>query len=95
VPYVLRYHPAVAEDDLPEIPANPRARLAGAIAARLTTEPARYGVPLSGSLRPYWKFRVGDYRVIFRVVGRDVRILAIMHRKRVYEEVQPRLGWPP
>ena len=92
VAYTLRYHPGVAEDDLPDIPKNLRQRIARSIEERLTTSPEHYGVPLKGSLKGYWKLRVGDYRVVFRIVGSEVRILTVLHRQAVYEAVRTRLG---
>jgi len=85
VAYVLRYHPKVVEDDLPNIPANMQERLSRSIKTRLTSAPERYGAPLRGSLRGYWKLRVGDYRAVFRVVGSEVWILAVLHRSKVYD----------
>jgi mRNA interferase RelE/StbE len=84
--YRLVYHPAIAEDDLPQIPANLRARIARALETRLTKAPDHYGSPLRGTLKGYWKLGVGDYRVVYRVAGDEVRILAIRHRKSLYEE---------
>ena len=95
MPYTLRYHPEVAEEDLPDIPVNLRQRLARSIEARLTTSPERYGAPLKGSLKGYWKLRVGDYLVVFKVVGSEVWILTILHRREVYEAAMTRLGWEP
>ncbi len=95
MPYTLRYHPRVAEDDVPEIPANLRQRLARSIERRLTTAPEHYGVPLKGSLKGYWKLRVGNYRVVFKITASDVWILTILHRKAVYEEALARVGWSP
>lgn len=95
MPYTLRYHPGVARRDLPDIPTNVRERLARPIERRLTTSPERYGVPLRGSLKGYWKLRVGDYRVVFKIVGGEVWILTILHRKAVYEAAVSRLGWKP
>ena len=95
MPYTLRYHPSVPEDDLSEIPANLRQRLARSIESRLTSSPERYGTPLRGSLKGYWKLRVGDYRVVFKIVGSEVWILTILHRKAVDEAVITRLGWQP
>ena len=91
MPYALRYHPAVRADDLPKISAEARRRIARTIEARLETDPARYGAPLTGSLRGYWKLRVGDYRVVFKVTGEDVWILAVVHRRDVYERAPRRL----
>ena len=89
--YTLRYHPAVRDDDLPKISAEARRRIGRLIQARLGTDPARFGAPLTGSLRGYWKLRVGDYRVVFKVAGRDVWILAVVHRRDVYERASRRL----
>ncbi len=88
--YRLVYHPAIVQDDLPGIPANVQARIAHAIQTRLTTEPERYGSPLRGTLKGYWKLRVGDYRAVYRVEGNEVRILAIRHRKGIYPEATRR-----
>ncbi len=94
-PYLLRYHPAVAEEDLPQIPRNLRARIARAIEARLLDAPELYGVPLRGSLKGYRKLRVGDYRIVFKIVGEEVRILTVLHRKAVYERAAARTEWRP
>lgn len=88
--YALVYHPAVADLDLPRIPGNVRSRVARAIETRLTTAPERFGTPLRATLRGYWKLRVGDYRVVFRIVGAEVRILAILHRRIAYGEASRR-----
>lgn len=95
MPYTLRYHPRVAKDDLSDIPANLRQRLSRSIENRLSTSPERYGARLKGSLKGYWKLRVGDYRVVFKIVGSEIWILAILHRKAVYEAAMARLGWRP
>ncbi len=88
--YTLRYHPRVAEQDLPKIPAETRRRIARQIEARLGTSPERFGAPLRGSLHGYWKLRVGDYRVVFKVGRHEVWILAILHRKYVYDRAARR-----
>ncbi len=90
MPYTLRYHPRVADQDLKTIPAETRSRIARSIDARLTTAPERYGVPLAGSLRGYWKLRVGDYRVVLGISSAEALILAILHRKHVYERASRR-----
>jgi mRNA interferase RelE/StbE len=68
-----------------------RTRIARAIETRLGAEPERYGVPLAGTLHGYWKLRVGDYRVVFKVAGDDVWVLAILHRREVYDAAERRL----
>ncbi len=92
MPYTPVYHPDVRSEDIPRINRDLRNRIARAIESRLTTEPERYGEPLRGTLKGYWKLRVGDYRVVFKVVRNEVWILAIIHRREVYERIVRRLS---
>ena len=89
--FELRYHPDVKSIDIPPLDAKLRARIRKAIETRLTEAPHLYGEPLRKTLRGYWKLRVGDYRVIFRIGGKEVRILGVIHRKKVYEMIGRRL----
>jgi len=90
VPFRVVYRPEVLSEDLPGIPRNLQARILRAIDGRLTTEPLRYGTRLRRSLSGLWKLRVGDYRVVYEIEERTVRIWAIAHRKRAYLEVERR-----
>ena len=91
MPFGLIYHPAVGEEDIPHIPRNLRRRIADAIDSRITHSPQQYGSPLRKTLTGYWKLRVGDYRVVYKVAGDDILILAIRHRKTVYEDILRRI----
>ncbi len=95
MPFDLLYHPEVARSDLVSIPMNVRGRIADALARRLHEAPERFGAPLRGTLKGYWKLRVGDYRVVYKISGAEVWILAILHRRQVYEDVLRRIGWRP
>ncbi|RST84462.1 type II toxin-antitoxin system RelE/ParE family toxin [Aquibium carbonis] len=48
--------------------------------------PRDLGEALAGSLSGYWKYRVGDYRVIAKIEDRKVTILVVRigHRREVY-----------
>jgi mRNA interferase RelE/StbE len=91
VAFTVRYHPAVKEIDLPLINGKMRERIRRAIESRLMTAPQEYGLPLRKSLRGYWKLRVGDYRVVFKIEGEIVYILGMRHRKSIYEDVTGRI----
>jgi mRNA interferase RelE/StbE len=54
------------------------------------TAPQEYGLPLRKSLGGYWKLRVGDYRVVFKIEGEIVYVLGDA-RKNVYEDVTGRI----
>ena len=43
------------------------------------------GEPLSNDLKGSWKLHIGKYRVIYCVVGNNILITKIGHRKNVYE----------
>ena len=90
MPFELRYHPDVKTIDIPLLDAKLRTRIKNAIERRLTTAPHLYGEPLRKTLRGYWKLRVGDYRVVFKIVDEEVWILGIIHRKKVYAEIKKR-----
>lgn len=89
--FSLVYHPDVKAQDLPSINRDVQRRIARAIELRLVTAPDRYGEPLRKTLKGYWKFRVGDYRVVYKMVGSEVRVLAILHRSEVYERAAKRV----
>lgn len=89
--FTVKYHPDVKNVDLPLINVKMRERLRKAIESRLMTSPQEYGLPLRKSLKGYWKLRVGDYRVVFKIEGAIVYILGIRHRKNVYKDVTGRI----
>ncbi len=57
--------------------------------AQLEAEPRKHNnaKALAGSLAGYWRYRVGDWRVIYRIndPARSVSVVAIAHRSEVYE----------
>jgi mRNA interferase RelE/StbE len=92
--YKLIYHPDILKYDLPRIPKNIKESIRRAIEERLLFDPILFGQPLRQSLKGHRKLRVGDYRVIYRISGKEIIILKIGHRKEVYTKIFPRLNWP-
>ena len=90
--YRLVYHPEVKTKDVAILNRDVATRIQRAIEHRLAVEPQRYGEPLRRTLKGYWKLRVGDYRVVFRIVKNEVWIFAIMHRRDVYQRIEARLS---
>ena len=89
--YSIIYHPDVKKDDLPKIDARNKSMIKRAIEERLTNNPEVYGKPLRRSLKGYGKLHVGDYRMVFKISGDDIRILAIIDRKAVYQQSGKRI----
>ena len=89
--YHLRYHPDVREKDLPKINRNIQKRIKAAIEKRLLVAPETYSEPLRRTLKGYRKLRVGDYRIVLKLQDQDILILAICHRKDVYQRMEWRI----
>ena len=43
------------------------------------------GEPLHGEFAGLYKLRIGDYRVIYALLERDVLVLRIRHRSKAYQ----------
>ncbi len=78
------YHRLVVDEDIPRLSLLWKEKIRCAIEGKLTTRPEVFGKPLRRSLRGYWKLRVGDYRIIYRIEQMRVKILVIQHRSVVY-----------
>ncbi|MEM0075824.1 MAG: type II toxin-antitoxin system mRNA interferase toxin, RelE/StbE family [Conexivisphaerales archaeon] len=70
--------------DLKNIRQQDVQRLLRKIREELTQNP-RKGEPLHGEFEGLYKFRVGDYRVIYTISGKDALILRIRHRAKAYD----------
>ena len=69
--------------DLRQIPRPEQERILHHIRENLVVNP-RGGEPLRGEFEGLYKLRVGDYRVIYALVGADVLVLRIRHRSKAY-----------
>ena len=87
----IAYHPLVPGRDLPKLSSFWLSEVERVIEEKLTMYPEVYGKPLSQSLKGYRKLRVGDYRAIFRIDQKTVKIFIIEHRSVVYKLVKQRL----
>ena len=52
-----------------------------------TDDPRLYGKPLTGNLKGYWRYRVGDYRLICSIHDyiMTIEIISVGHRKEIYK----------
>jgi mRNA interferase RelE/StbE len=91
VDFSIRYHSDVRDIDLKRLDARTKQRIRRAIETRLMIAPQEYGQPLRRTLKGYWKLRVGDYRVVFKIAGRELLVLGICHRKEVYSRIETRI----
>jgi len=80
--YNIGYKKSV-ERDLAKLPKAEARRVLDRIEEELSEKADSYPV-LKGPFAGLRKFRIGDYRVIYAILGNDVLVLRIGHRKDVY-----------
>lgn len=80
-PFEIFYHPDVPRKDLAKIYHDVRGRMKMAIEQKSTISPIEFGDPLRRTLKGYWKLRVGDDRVIYKIEAAKVIILRIGRRR--------------
>jgi mRNA interferase RelE/StbE len=90
--YRVFFHEDVEKEDIPLLPDVMKIRMKKAIRERLTTNPDLYGKPLRGWMAGLRRLRVGDWRIVYRIVDHDVNVLIIAHRSKVYHAVLQRIS---
>ena len=80
--YNVVYKKSVGRD-LKKLSKAEAGRIIDAIEGALTSKPES-NPALKGRFAGLRKFRVGDYRVIYALVGNDILVLRIGHRRDVY-----------
>ena len=78
------FYKSSVSHDLKKIQPADKERIIRGIEATLQEEP-RSGEPLHGEFEGLFMLRVGDYRVVYALSGRDVLILRIRHRNKAYD----------
>jgi mRNA interferase RelE/StbE len=73
--YVVEYDPDI-EEKLLNLTKSVREMIRKAIEKKLIVDPITFGKPLRYSLKGYRRMRVGDYRVIYKII--EDKILVIL-----------------
>lgn len=85
--WTIELHPD-AEKELKKLGRSEAARIIRTLEERIAPldDPRALGAPLKGEHEGYWRWRIGDYRVIARIEDERVVILVIRiaHRREVY-----------
>lgn len=84
--WTLEFDPAAVKQ-LAKLDKPVRQRLIGFLEDRINDNPRTLGKALTGGLSGYWRYRVGDYRMVCELLdGRMVvLVLKVGHRSIVYE----------
>jgi mRNA interferase RelE/StbE len=83
--YNVEFKPSALKD-LKKLPINIQKRIAKKLDYILNqNEPLDYAVPLIGnSIAGDYRFRIGNYRVVFDLIKNKLIIILIEHRREVY-----------
>lgn len=88
-------HKLVLTEDLKKIDPLSKRLILKSIHKKLTHDPGNYGSPLSVEYKGYWKLRVGDYRVIYKIVKDKILVMVIKvgirRDDKIYKELIHRL----
>jgi mRNA interferase RelE/StbE len=82
--FEILYEKAVKKD-IKKISRPDAERIRAAIEQKLTDTPQNYSEHLRGELGNYWKLRLGNYRVVYKIEKNVIVILAVMHRSDIYK----------
>ena len=89
--FEIIYHELVIKEDISKLDNTTKQRIKNSIEKKLVSRPEVFGKPLRKSIKGYRKLRVGDYRVIFKIEEKTVKIFAIQHRSEVYKNAKKRI----
>ena len=70
--------------DIDRLDAGVKKRI-GTTLLRFKDNPLQYAEPLTDPELGGYRFRIGDYRVIFDIEGNDIVVLRAGHRKEIYK----------
>ncbi len=72
-----------AERDIARLDSKTKERI-GKTLLRYQEEPLQYAEKLSDPILGGYRFRIGDYRVIFDIEGNKIVVLRVGHRREIY-----------
>ncbi len=75
--YKIFYHPLVWEEDFSRLAKVAIQRIIHDIVKKLSHNPELYGKPLRFELKGYFKLRIGEYRVIYRIDKKIVQVFVV------------------
>lgn len=66
-----------------KLPAPVQARLEAKLLV-YALDPLQYAVKLTDPSIGTYRFRIGDYRVVFDIINDEIVVLAVGHRREIY-----------
>ena len=81
----IKFIPKI-EKQLRKIPIQDVKKIFNFLKKEVVQNPRSRGKPLKGQLREFWRYRVGDYRILVKIKDDQsiVLVVKIRHRKDIY-----------
>lgn len=75
-----------AEKELDKLDRSEARRILNYLQDRVARDPKALGEPLRGTLSEFWRYRVGDYRVLCLLVDAEIQVIVVKigHRRELY-----------
>ena len=75
------------QEDFENLDRPLRKRILDKIETHLAKDPSGLGKALSGQFKGFWRYRIGDFRVIYKIAEAEILILVVRvgHRKNIYQ----------
>jgi addiction module RelE/StbE family toxin len=83
--YIIYYSDKVIKKDIPQLSGPVKSLIKETINNKLLKDPIKFGKPLRYSLKGCRSLRIGEYRVIYQIIGDNIHILVIQHCKDCYK----------
>lgn len=76
-----------ALDDLSSLGKAEAVHIVKKVESHLSKDPSNLGKPLTANLSGLYRYRVGDYRIIYQIIKNElvVIVVSVGHRKDVYD----------
>ncbi len=83
----IKVHHLVVHEDFKKINKKDQSIILKTIYKKLSTSPQEYGSPLRHALKGYWKLKISDYRVVYKIEKEEIKVLVLNIGMRRDEEV--------
>ena len=83
----IKIHHLVIDEDFKKINKHDQSIILKTIYKKLSISPEKYGFPLRNALKGYWKLKISDYRVVYRIEKNTIKVLVLKVGMRRDEQV--------
>ncbi|AEH45524.1 hypothetical protein Thein_1665 [Thermodesulfatator indicus DSM 15286] len=90
--YELRFHPEVLKRDLEDLSPPFKNALTKFLKEKFIKRPFFYGKPIRGESLNYWKIRLSNYLIGFKIIDNQIIILGVVSFHQLFEQKHERFS---